>query len=392
VSMMWRFKLILFFLCAWPFCGGAQVDLFWLREATWNTYLASITTAKTVNNLYGFDAKFVQQHKIASVAKKIESMSSDGEDGASEPDRWNLFQFDRSGRVISAKYFLHDTIHPIYTSSYAYDRFGNLTTTTDISFSFKESKNVKVYEYNNIGKLKREQTFLDDKPEANITREFLYNTKQELIVERFFYEKNLTTITYEYDDYGRIVKRQFLGKDNVIQRMDSIVFMKEDTLIDNRKAQHIFYYERQGTTGSFFRRTEEFVDVETGLSIVQTDSISERENLRITAHLEQYKRSFDPIKAQYEYAKTWERNYEFSRNHLHASGMVDRAETMTFEISNKGEKKPIGRVEISSLEDSKTMLLSERTRKSFIFQNRASGNTAFVRFSQIETFYWSFYP
>ncbi len=392
-SMMWRFRLLVFMVCAWPFCGGAQSDLFRFEGVTWKTYQANITTTKTISDLYGFDAKFVQEHKIASVAKKIESMSSDGEDGASEPDEWLVLKFDRSGRVVSAKEFLHDTIHPKSTANFVYDRFGNLTMMTYATFLFKESKTVVKYEYNNIGKLKREQTFVDDQTLASSTREFLYNTKQELIVERIAPEQYVTTLTYEYDGYGRLIKRMHLDKANALIRTDSIVFVEADVLIDGRKAQQVFYYERENSTGAFFRRTEEFVDVETGLSLMQIDSIPEGGfGKKTPAHLENFKRSFDPTKGQYEYAKTWSHSYYFDMKHLHTSGLVDRGETMTFDVSDKGEKKPVGRVEISSKEDSKLKLISERTKKTFAFQSRSAGNTAVLRLSQIETFYWSFYP
>jgi YD repeat-containing protein len=392
VNMMWRFNWVFLFLCAWPFCGGAQTDLFRFEGITWKEYLPKITTTSTINAWYGVDAKYAQEYKIAKLWKKIKVMSINGDDGKMEAEEWQYILFDRSGRVVVVKEFAQDTTKPTTISTFAYDRFGNLIDYVRTSYLLMEMKWHEHYEYNNIGKVKRVQNFYNNQKEAENTREYLYNAKQELVIERISPDSYTRTVTYEYDGMGRLVKRHHLDKDNTIIRTDSIAFIEVDVLIDSRKVQQAIYYERAKTTDSFFRRTEEFVDEETGLSLQQVDSITYASSANGEHnYLENYKRFFDPQKEQYEYSISRDGSYYVDIKHKHVSGLVDRGETMSFVVSDKGEKKPTERFELLSKTDAANRLV-ERTRTFFVFQHKLTGTIAQKQSIRIETFYWSFYP
>lgn len=238
--MMWRCKLIVFFLVFTQsaFAQHEEDSLFFVRYATMADLLLPDDTGLVRYSDFAHDSVTFQK---AASGKKLTSSSFLIEYNQKDTQEYTggkfILTFDYNARIKSVQVFNSDSVWQ-YSRELNYRILNRLDFTT--YNSAKRENDTIVYRYDRAGNLSgvciRQH---HDDQDSIACDQRLYNSKGQLVVmQQSHYGTIAGTFTYDYDELGRLVRRQFLNRtDGVILCTDTIAY----GFLDN---QNRYYFRK----------------------------------------------------------------------------------------------------------------------------------------------------
>lgn len=215
-NTMWRSKLIILFLLITQsaFAQKEEDSLFFVRYAYTMDLLLPNDTGLIRYTDFARDSLTFQK---AASGKTLKTSSSLIQYNEKDTEVYTggkfILSFDHNARVKSLRFFNAD-------SAWQYSRELNYRIASKLEFtvynSGKRENDTIVYRYDRAGNLAGVCIRQHHDGEDSIScDQRLYNNKGQLVVMQQSHYGTITgTFTYEYDESGRLVRRQFLNRAN----------------------------------------------------------------------------------------------------------------------------------------------------------------------------------